>query len=171
MAGRFHFRAPAETVFVDRERRRTIPGTNAAMAQRMLGGRPMKLFPEATTGDVWRFASFIARISPPRVIFSPQRARSRRSSCSLSRSAIQRPRRHGSAMRPYCRTFRPFSRASRSGAISPLASRGRGENRKVHRQAGRIRHRLNARVHARAAEPDLAERAEMPALDPLAVNP
>src|ERR1019366_707862 len=40
-----------ETVFVDRERRRTIPGTNAAMAQRMLGGRPMLLFPEATTGD------------------------------------------------------------------------------------------------------------------------
>ncbi len=40
-----------ETVFVDRQRRRTIPGTNAAMAQRMLSGRPMLLFPEATTGD------------------------------------------------------------------------------------------------------------------------
>ena len=40
-----------ETVFVDRQRRRSIPSTNAAMAQRMLAGRPMLLFPEATTGD------------------------------------------------------------------------------------------------------------------------
>ena len=40
-----------ETVFVDRERRRTIPATNAAMAERMLAGRPMLLFPEATTTD------------------------------------------------------------------------------------------------------------------------
>lgn len=40
-----------ETVFVDRKRRRTIPGANAAMAQRMLAGRPVLLFPEGTTGD------------------------------------------------------------------------------------------------------------------------
>lgn len=40
-----------ETVFVDRERRRSIPGANSAMAHRMLSGRPMLLFPEATTGD------------------------------------------------------------------------------------------------------------------------
>lgn len=40
-----------ETVFVDRQRRRTIPGSNAAMALRMFAGRPMLLFPEATTGD------------------------------------------------------------------------------------------------------------------------
>ncbi|HEY8006238.1 MAG TPA: lysophospholipid acyltransferase family protein [Methylocella sp.] len=40
-----------ETVFVDRQRRHAIPSTNAAMAQRMLSGRPMLLFPEATTGD------------------------------------------------------------------------------------------------------------------------
>ena len=40
-----------ETVFVDRQRRRTIPAANAAMAQRMLAGRPMLLFPEGTTGD------------------------------------------------------------------------------------------------------------------------
>lgn len=39
-----------ETVFVDRQRRRTIPA-NAAMARRMLAGRPMLLFPEGTTGD------------------------------------------------------------------------------------------------------------------------
>lgn len=40
-----------ETVFVDRQRRRTIPGANAAIAQRMLAGRPMLLFPEGTTSD------------------------------------------------------------------------------------------------------------------------
>ncbi|MGH6811329.1 MAG: lysophospholipid acyltransferase family protein [Methylocella sp.] len=40
-----------ETVFFDRQRRRTIPAANAAMAQRMLAGRPMLLFPEGTTGD------------------------------------------------------------------------------------------------------------------------
>ena len=40
-----------ETVFVDRQRRRSIPGSNAAMAQRMSAGLPMLLFPEATTGD------------------------------------------------------------------------------------------------------------------------
>jgi 1-acyl-sn-glycerol-3-phosphate acyltransferase len=40
-----------ETVLVDRNRRRSIPGANAAMAQRMLAGRAMVLFPEGTTGD------------------------------------------------------------------------------------------------------------------------
>lgn len=40
-----------ETVLVDRNRRRSIPGANAAMARRMLAGRPMVLFPEGTTGD------------------------------------------------------------------------------------------------------------------------
>ncbi len=40
-----------ETVFVDRQRRRTIPAANAAMARRMLAGRPVLLFPEGTTGD------------------------------------------------------------------------------------------------------------------------
>jgi len=40
-----------ETVFVDRQRRRTIPAANAAMARRMLVGRPVLLFPEGTTRD------------------------------------------------------------------------------------------------------------------------
>ncbi|MGQ0445825.1 MAG: 1-acyl-sn-glycerol-3-phosphate acyltransferase, partial [Beijerinckiaceae bacterium] len=40
-----------ETVFFDRRRRRSIPAANAAMARRMLAGRPMLLFPEGTTGD------------------------------------------------------------------------------------------------------------------------
>ncbi|VTZ27460.1 1-acyl-sn-glycerol-3-phosphate acyltransferase [Methylocella tundrae] len=40
-----------ETVFVDRNRRRSIPAANAAMARRMLDGRAALLFPEGTTGD------------------------------------------------------------------------------------------------------------------------
>jgi len=40
-----------QTVFIDRKRRRAIPGANAAMAQRMLQGRSVLLFPEGTTGD------------------------------------------------------------------------------------------------------------------------
>lgn len=40
-----------QTVLIDRKRRRAIPGANAAMAQRMLAGRSMLLFPEGTTGD------------------------------------------------------------------------------------------------------------------------
>jgi len=40
-----------ETVFVDRQRRRTIPAANAAMAKRMLAGRPVLFFPEGTTSD------------------------------------------------------------------------------------------------------------------------
>lgn len=40
-----------ETVLIDRQRRRAIPGANAAMARRMLAGRSMLLFPEGTIGD------------------------------------------------------------------------------------------------------------------------
>ncbi len=40
-----------ETVFVDRQRRRSIPGANATIARRLLAGRPTLLFPEGTTGD------------------------------------------------------------------------------------------------------------------------
>lgn len=38
------------TIFVDRARRRSIPGANAAMAERMREGRSVLLFPEGTTG-------------------------------------------------------------------------------------------------------------------------
>lgn len=40
-----------ETVLINRKRRRSIPGANATMAQRMHAGRTMLLFPEGTTGD------------------------------------------------------------------------------------------------------------------------
>jgi 1-acyl-sn-glycerol-3-phosphate acyltransferase len=39
------------TVFVDRKRRRSIPGANRAMAARMSEGRSVLLFPEGTTHD------------------------------------------------------------------------------------------------------------------------
>ena len=81
-----------ETVIIDRQRRRTIPAANAAMAQRMLAGRPMLLFPEGTTGDgSARPANFTARISPPCAIFSPRRAGSRRFACNLSLSSYSSP--------------------------------------------------------------------------------
>lgn len=43
------FAAVQGTVFVDRRRRRSIPGANRAMAERMREGRPVLLFPEGTT--------------------------------------------------------------------------------------------------------------------------
>src|ERR1700720_1128693 len=49
-----------ETVFVDRQRRRTIPAANAAMAQRMIAGRPVLLFPEGTTGDGSALLKFLS---------------------------------------------------------------------------------------------------------------
>ncbi len=47
-----------ETVFVDRNRRRSIPAANAALARRMLGGRCAVLFPEGTTGDGLQLRKF-----------------------------------------------------------------------------------------------------------------
>ena len=127
-----HFARLQETVFVDRQRRRTIPAANAAMAQRMLAGRPVLLF--ARPAMARRCANFTARISPPRAIFSPRQAVSRRFACNLSLSAIHRPRRHGLAMRPCFRTSGRSSRASRSGAISCLASRSPTRGEKVARR-------------------------------------
>lgn len=43
------FAAVQGTVFVDRRRRRSIPGANRTLAARMLQGRPVLLFPEGTT--------------------------------------------------------------------------------------------------------------------------
>lgn len=40
-----------DTIFVDRKRRRSIPGANADMAAKMLKGRKVLLFPEGTTAN------------------------------------------------------------------------------------------------------------------------
>jgi 1-acyl-sn-glycerol-3-phosphate acyltransferase len=40
-----------DTIFVDRKRRRSIPGANADMAAKMLKARKVLLFPEGTTAD------------------------------------------------------------------------------------------------------------------------
>jgi len=45
------FARAQRTVFVDRKRRRSIPGANRAMAARMSEGRSVLLFPEGTTYD------------------------------------------------------------------------------------------------------------------------
>jgi 1-acyl-sn-glycerol-3-phosphate acyltransferase len=45
------FARAQQTVFVDRKRRRSIPGANRAMAARMSEGRSVLLFPEGTTYD------------------------------------------------------------------------------------------------------------------------
>jgi 1-acyl-sn-glycerol-3-phosphate acyltransferase len=45
------FAKAQRTVFVDRKRRRSIPGANRAMAARMREGRSVLLFPEGTTHD------------------------------------------------------------------------------------------------------------------------
>lgn len=45
------FAKAQRTVFVDRKRRRSIPGANRAMAERMSERRSVILFPEATTCD------------------------------------------------------------------------------------------------------------------------
>ncbi len=45
------FAKAQRTIFVDRKRRRSIPGANRAMAQRMSERRSVILFPEATTCD------------------------------------------------------------------------------------------------------------------------
>jgi 1-acyl-sn-glycerol-3-phosphate acyltransferase len=45
-------------VYVDRERRRCIPGVNARMAEAMRAGSPVVLFAEATTGDGNRLLGF-----------------------------------------------------------------------------------------------------------------
>ena len=45
-------------VYVDRGRRRCIPGVNAEMAEAMRAGAPVVLFAEATTGDGNRLLRF-----------------------------------------------------------------------------------------------------------------
>src|SRR5947209_4841144 len=45
-------------VYVDRERRRCIPGVNAEMARRLAAGAPVALFAEATTSDGTRLLRF-----------------------------------------------------------------------------------------------------------------
>jgi len=45
-------------VYIDRRRKRAIPGVNAAMAREMRAGAPVVLFAEATTGDGNRVLKF-----------------------------------------------------------------------------------------------------------------
>jgi 1-acyl-sn-glycerol-3-phosphate acyltransferase len=162
-----------ETVFVDRQRRRTIPGTNAAMAQRMLSGRPMLLFPEATTGDGSALRKFhsshfaaardlLATASELETVFvQPVAIRYSTPAAAWFGDATLLPHLwsvlKGEPIRCDLMFGKPFAYA-------------RGENRKlVARQAASaIAFMLASRT--RALKPDHAAGAETPALDPLPGN-
>jgi 1-acyl-sn-glycerol-3-phosphate acyltransferase len=155
-----------ETVFVDRERRRTIPGTTAAMAQRMLGRRPMPLFPEATTGDGLalpkchssHFAAardLLATASEVETVFvQPVAIRYSTPTAAWFGDATLLPHLWSILKGEPIRCDLAFGK--------PLAY-GRGEiARPIARQAASAIASMLASM-ARAAEPDLAERAETPA--------
>jgi lyso-ornithine lipid O-acyltransferase len=158
-----------ETVFVDRERRRTIPGTNAAMAQRMLGGRPMLLFPEATTGDGLALREFhsshfaaardlLATASEVETVFvQPVAIRHSTPAAAWFGDAT---------LLPHLWSILKGEPIRCALAFGKLLAYGRGENRKV--IAGQAASAIASMLAsmARAAEPDLAERAGTPALDP-----
>jgi 1-acyl-sn-glycerol-3-phosphate acyltransferase len=162
-----------ETVFVDRQRRRTIPGTNAAMAQRMLAGRPMLLFPEATTGDGSALRKFhsshfaaardlLATASRVETVWvQPVAIRYSTPAAAWFGDATLLPHLWSVLKGEPIRCDLVFGK--------PLAY-AHGENRKViaGQAASAIANMLASM--ARAVEPDLAARAETPALDPLAAN-
>jgi lyso-ornithine lipid O-acyltransferase len=163
-----------ETVFVDRQRRRSIPGTNAAMAQRMLAGRPMLLFPEATTGDGSALRKFhsshfaaardlLATASRVETVWvQPVAIRYSTPSAAWFGDATLLPHLWSVLKGEPIRCDLVFGK--------PLAY-ARGENRKIiaGQAASAIANMLASMT--RAFEPDLAARAEeTQTLDPLAAN-
>jgi lyso-ornithine lipid O-acyltransferase len=163
-----------ETVFVDRERRRTIPGTNAAMAQRMLGGRPMLLFPEATTGDGSALRKFhsshfaaardlLGASSGVETVFVQPVA--------IRYSTLAAAWFGDAALLPHLWSILKGEPIRCDLAFGKPLAYARGENRKV--IAGQAASAIAGMLAsmARAAGPDLAARAEPPALDAITVNP
>ena len=163
-----------ETVFVDRERRRTIPGTNAAMAQRMLGGRPMLLFPEATTGDGSALRKFhsshfaaardlLGASSGVETVFVQPVA--------IRYSTLAAAWFGDAALLPHLWSILKGEPIRCDLAFGKPLAYARGENRKV--IAGQAASAIAGMLAsmARAAEPDLAARAEPPALDAVTANP
>jgi lyso-ornithine lipid O-acyltransferase len=162
-----------ETVFVDRQRRRSIPGANAAMAQRMLAGRPMLLFPEATTGDGSALRKFhSSHLAAARDLLAkadwidtvwvqPVAIRYSTPTAAWFGDATLLPHLWAVLKGEPIRCDLVFGK--------PLAY-ARGENRKVitGHAASAIAGMLASM--ARAIEPDLAARAETPAFDPLVAN-
>ncbi|HUZ90864.1 MAG TPA: lysophospholipid acyltransferase family protein, partial [Methylocella sp.] len=162
-----------ETVFVDRQRRRSIPGANAAMAQRMLAGRPMLLFPEATTSDGSALRKFhsshlaaardllVKEAKVETVWVQPVAIRYSTPTAAWFGDATLLPHLWSVLKGEPIRCDLVFGQ--------PLAY-ARGENRKViTRHAASAIAGMLASM-ARAVEPDLAARSETPAFDSLAAN-
>ncbi len=162
-----------ETVFVDRQRRRSIPGANAAMAQRMLAGRPMLLFPEATTGDGSALRKFhSSHLAAARDLLAkadwvdtvwvqPVAIRYSTPTAAWFGDATLLPHLWAVLKGEPIRCDLVFGK--------PLAY-ARGDNRKVitGHAASAVAGMLASMT--RTIEPDLAARAETPAFDPLAAN-
>lgn len=163
-----------ETVFVDRERRRSIPGTNAAMAKRMLTGRPMLLFLEATTSDGSALRKFhsshfdaardlLAKEKKVEMVFvQPVAIRYSTPAAAWYGDATLLPHLWSVLKGKPIRCDLIFG--------TPLVF-ARGDNRK--QIAGQAASSIAGMLAclARAAEPDSAKEAGRPGLDPLTVNP
>jgi lyso-ornithine lipid O-acyltransferase len=163
-----------ETVFADRQQRRTIPAANAAMAQRMLMGRPVLLFPEGTTGDgaaVGKFHSshfaaardLLATASDIETVWlQPVALRYSSPAAAWLGDATLLPHLWSVLKGAPIRCDLAFGK--------PLAY-VRGENRKAKagEAASSIAGMLAAK--ARAAGTSLPAQAGTPALDPIAANP
>lgn len=161
-----------ETVFVDRQRRRTIPAANAAMAQRMLAGRPVLLFPEGTTGDGSALGKFhsshfaaardlLATASGiETVCVQPVAIRYSSSAAAWLGDATLLPHLWSLLKGEPIRCDLAFGK--------PLAY-GRGECRKA--IAGEAASSIASMLTSMQRAADLPAQAETPALDPIAANP
>jgi 1-acyl-sn-glycerol-3-phosphate acyltransferase len=161
-----------ETVFVDRQRRRTIPAANSVMAQRMLAGRPVLLFPEGTTGDGSALRKFHSSHFAA--------ARDLLATASAIETVCVQPVaiRYSSPAAAWLgdATLLPHLWSLLKGEpircdlvfCEPLAY-ARGESRKA--IAGEAASAIAAMLAAMARAADLPVQAGSPALDPIVANP
>jgi len=162
-----------ETVFVDRQRRRSIPGANAAMAQRMLAGRPCCFSQKPRPVTARHSANFIARIWPPRAISLPRLTGSTQSGCKPVAIRYSTPTAawFGDA------TLTSASLGRSQGRADPLRSRVwqaarlcAGRQSQGDHRSRRIRRRRHARVHDANDRAGPRRAGRDAAFDPLAAN-
>ncbi|WP_395667164.1 lysophospholipid acyltransferase family protein [Methylocella sp.] len=157
------------TVFVDRRRRRSIPGANALMARRLADGRRMLMFPQGTTLDAdaaprffsSHFASlrdFLARdLSAGHAFVQPM---------AICYSSPVAPWLGDDALLPHLwRVLREGGMECRISFCEPLAV-GRGFDRKAlaREAAARVEAALQATRRADSPAPEPAEGAAVLAL-------
>jgi 1-acyl-sn-glycerol-3-phosphate acyltransferase len=163
-----------ETVFFDRQRRRTIPAANAAMAQRMLAGRPMLLFPEGTTGDGSALRKFhSSHFAAARDLLAT--ASGVESVCvqpvAIRYSSPAAAWVGDATLLPHLWSLLKSQPIRCDLAFGKPLAYARGENRKaIAGQAASAIAGMLASM-ARAAETNLPAQAGTPALDPIAANP